>query len=108
MCEDIYRIVVITLKHTKGAPALLLEEMQELANHPLSEPLQEKLQRAITYFPNHQHQMDYAHYRAKHFPIGSGVTEAACKTKVLQRLCCSGMKWKEMGASLDSHARKFS
>jgi hypothetical protein len=86
------------LKHTKGAAALLLEEMQELASHPLSEPLQEKLQRAITSFSNHQHQMDYAHYRANHFPIGSGVSEAACKTLVKQRLCCSGMKWKEIGA----------
>jgi hypothetical protein len=44
--------------------------------------------------------MDYAHYRTKRFPIGSGVTEAACKTLVKQRLCCSGMKWKEKGASV--------
>ena len=88
------------LKHTAGAAALLLEEMEELAQSPLSESLQEKLQRAITYFSNHQHQMEYAHYRAKYFPIGSGVTEAACKTKVLQRLCCSGMRWKEKGASI--------
>jgi hypothetical protein len=87
------------LKHTKGAAALLLEEMQELARRPLSESLQEKLQRALTYFSNHQHQMDYAHYRAKHFPLGSGVTEAACKSLVKQRLYCSGMKWKEKGAS---------
>ncbi len=32
-------------------------------------------------------------------PIGSGVTEAACKVIVKQRLCCSGMKWKESGAA---------
>ena len=30
--------------------------------------------------------------------IGSGVTEAACKTLVKQRLCRSGMRWKEDGA----------
>jgi hypothetical protein len=88
------------LKHTKGAAALLLEEMQELAQRPLSELQQEKLQRAITSFSNHQHQMEYARYRAQHFPIGSGVTKAACKTLVKQRLCCSGMKWKEKGASI--------
>ena len=74
--------------------------MQALAQRPLSESQHEKLQRAITYFSNHQHQMEYARYRAKHFPIGSGVTEAACKTLVKQRLCCSGMKWKEKGASI--------
>ena len=32
-------------------------------------------------------------------PIGSGVTEAACKVLVKQRLCGSGMKWKEPGAA---------
>ena len=40
------------LKHTSGAAALILEEMEQLAQHPLSESLQEKLQRAITYFSN--------------------------------------------------------
>ena len=33
-------------------------------------------------------------------PIGSGVTEAACKTIVKQRLCQSGMKWNEKGVAL--------
>ena len=88
------------LKHTPGAAAQLLAEMKELAQQPLSEPAQEKLQSAITYFTHHQHQMNYAHYRTQRFPIGSGVTEAACKTLVKQRLCCSGMKWKEKGASI--------
>ena len=31
-------------------------------------------------------------------PIGSGVTEAACKTLVKARLCGSGMKWTREGA----------
>jgi hypothetical protein len=44
--------------------------------------------------------MEYASYRANHFPIGSGVTEAACETRVLQRLCCSGMRWKERDTSI--------
>ena len=37
--------------------------------------------------------MDYASYRAEHLPIGSGVTEAACKTVFTQRFKCSGMIW---------------
>ena len=44
--------------------------------------------------------MDYAQALKQHFPIGSGVTEAACKTLVKQRMCRSGMRWKEEGASL--------
>jgi hypothetical protein len=31
-------------------------------------------------------------------PIGSGVTEAACKTVFTQRLKLSGMRWKHEGA----------
>ena len=43
--------------------------------------------------------MDYPPLVASHIPIGSGVTEAACKVLVKQRLCGSGMKWKEPGAA---------
>src|SRR4051812_2426022 len=41
--------------------------------------------------------MDYASRVAANEPIGSGVTEAACKVIVKQRLCGSGMKWTEGG-----------
>ena len=44
--------------------------------------------------------MNYALHLEQNLPIGSGVTEAACKTIVKQRLCCSGMKWKEKGAAI--------
>ncbi len=57
------------------------------------------LKRCITYFKNHIHQMDYNEYVAKKYPIGSGVVEAACKVIIKQRLCNSGMKWKETGAN---------
>ena len=33
-------------------------------------------------------------------PIGSGVTEAVCKTLIKQRLCQSGMKWKNRGIAM--------
>jgi hypothetical protein len=38
--------------------------------------------------------LDYVGYRRDHLPIGSGVTEAACKTVFTQRLKQSGMTWK--------------
>ena len=61
----------------------------------------EEVQRAITYFANQSGagRMDYARRVAANEPIGSGVTEAACKVLVKQRLCGSGMKWKEPGAA---------
>ena len=37
--------------------------------------------------------MDYAGYRRRGLPIGSGVTEAACKTVFTQRFKRSGMRW---------------
>lgn len=37
--------------------------------------------------------MDYAAYRARGLPIGSGIVEAACKTVFTQRLKQSGMTW---------------
>jgi len=42
--------------------------------------------------------MDYAQFIRNNLPIGSGI--AACKTIVKQRLCQSGMRWKELGASI--------
>jgi hypothetical protein len=50
---------------------------------------------AITYFRNHHHQMHYVEAIAANLPIGSGITEAACKVIIKARLCCSGMKWKD-------------
>ncbi len=89
------------LKHKQGSGTRILKEMQVLAaEQRLTEPIREKLDSAITYFRNHKHQMHYARYRRNDFPIGSGVTEAACRTLVKQRLCESGMQWVEKGASV--------
>ena len=44
--------------------------------------------------------MDYADYRARGLPIGSGVTEAACKTVFTQRLKQSGMSWDREGGQV--------
>jgi hypothetical protein len=41
--------------------------------------------------------LNYCQYRWNHLPIGSGVTEAACKTVFTQRLKQSGMTWKLEG-----------
>lgn len=55
---------------------------------------------AMTYFKNNinKSRMNYSEHMKANRPIGSGVTEAACKTIVKQRLCQSGMRWKDKGA----------
>jgi hypothetical protein len=87
------------LKHEKGYAKELLEEMQSLPEEGLSESTREELRKAVTYFSNHQQQMKYAERREANLPIGSGVTEAACKTIVKMRMCRGGAKWKEEGAA---------
>ena len=37
--------------------------------------------------------LDYHAYRKAHLPLGSGVTEACCKTLFTQRMKQSGMSW---------------
>jgi len=41
--------------------------------------------------------MRYAEMKAEGLPIETGVTEAACKTLVTQRLKQSGMRWSQDG-----------
>lgn len=89
------------LKHDSGFATQLYEQMRELfQSQRYPQTIQDNLSAAVTYFQNHLHQMNYAFYRDQHYPIGSGVTEAACKTVIKQRLCCSGMRWKEAGAAV--------
>ena len=87
------------LLNQQGGAMSLLKKMKGFSRkHKLSKVARESLETAITYFTNHHHQMDYATSLEMNFPVGSGVTEAACKVIVKQRLCQSGMKWKIEGA----------
>jgi hypothetical protein len=54
--------------------------------------------RAYEYLRKRTRHMQYWEYRRRQMPIGSGITEAACKTVFTQRLKLSGMRWKHEGA----------
>lgn len=87
------------LKHDRGAVRALREELEgALEELGAKSPHRAALARAISYFTNHAERMDYHLFRAMGFPIGSGVTEAGCKSIVKERLCGSGMKWTLEGA----------
>jgi hypothetical protein len=59
----------------------------------LSAAQKEGIEKALTYYENHEGLMDYAEWRELKRPIGSGVTEAACKVIIKQRMTRSGMAW---------------
>jgi hypothetical protein len=54
--------------------------------------------RAYNYLSSRRQHLRYWEFRRLGLPIGSGVTEAACKTVYTQRLKLSGMRWKKTGA----------
>lgn len=87
------------LKHQHGAAADILAELEKARENPrLDDEKRELLERTIGYMHNNADRTNYASYRKRHIPIGSGVTEAACKTVVKARMCGSGMKWKFSGS----------
>ena len=90
------------LKHEAGAAQEILSELKAFTkNKKLRKELKENLSVTITYFENNHHMMNYSEHIEKKLPIGSGVTEAACKTLIKQRFCRSGMRWKTIGMRVD-------
>jgi hypothetical protein len=57
--------------------------------------------KAYRYLRKRMKYLRYAQFRGQGMPIGSGVTEAACKTVYTQRLKLSGMSWKPLGSTKD-------
>jgi len=86
------------LKWNNGAAARQAKEFNAFLK---TVPAKHKadMEEVCTYFKNHAKKMNYAKETAKDMPIGSGVTEAACKELIKQRLCNSGMRWKGDGAA---------
>jgi hypothetical protein len=77
----------------QGVSQVLRSAMQHYHSRKLSKAEEEEFWKAYRYLRKHSRLMDYARYRRQGLPIGSGVTEAACKTVFTQRLKRSGMRW---------------
>ena len=87
-----------TLKNVQGGATSLLEEIKRLKNKKLSVGIKDGVEATISYFTNNLKRMNYKESMDKNLPIGSGVTESACKIIVKQRVCVSGANWSEYGA----------
>lgn len=90
------------LKHKQGAIGRLFEELK-LRRRNLDKKnfleRDEELRLVIGYYTNNKSRMRYSYQLKHNLPLGSGVTEAACKTLIKQRMCISGSRWKNEGAS---------
>jgi len=77
----------------QGASQVLRSAMQYLDRRKMTKSQKAEFWKAYRYLRRHRRLMDYAGYRRRGLPIGSGVTEAACKTVFAQRFKRSGMRW---------------
>jgi hypothetical protein len=76
-----------------GAAQVLRSAMQLLDRRRMRKGQATEFWKAYRYVRRHRRLMDYPGYRRRGLPIGSGVTEAACKTVFTQRFKRSGMRW---------------
>ena len=79
----------------QGAAHVLRSAVQLYNRRQLAPAAQDAFWAAYRYLRRHRRWMDYARYRRVGLPIGSGVTEAACKTVFTQRLKRAGMRWQK-------------
>jgi len=86
----------------EGQIDALLHDYQCLASVPAAV---QPVSQAISYFTNNQKRMNYAHFRAKGYFIGSGTVESAGKQIVGLRLKRAGARWTEPGAIATAKAR---
>ena len=87
------------LRHERDGAEVVRRSLARLSGQKaLSANSKRIIARAVRYFSEHAHRMNYAELKDLGFPIGSGVMEATCKTLVAQRLKLSGMRWSVAGA----------
>jgi hypothetical protein len=86
------------LKKPNGIRRVLNSASVLRSRHKMTKRGQEQFREAYEYLRKRTKYLRYAAYKRVGLPLGSGVTEAACKTLYTQRLKLSGMRWKKAGA----------
>lgn len=88
------------LKKPNGPFRVLHAAAALRARRWMSKAGQKEFAKAYNYLRLRTKHMQYAAFRKQGLPIGSGITEAACKTVFTQRLKLSGMRWSIRGAQV--------
>jgi hypothetical protein len=78
---------------TGGVANILRSATQQENRRKMARGRKREYGKAYRYLRRHARWMNYGACRKVRLPIGSGVTEAACKTVFTQRLKRSGMTW---------------
>jgi hypothetical protein len=87
------------LKKPSGASRVLHSAASHFHRRELSKARSADFWKAYKYIQKRTRFLRYNEYASHHIPLGSGVTEAACKTIFTQRLKLSGMRWTFEGAN---------
>jgi hypothetical protein len=82
------------LRDQPGGVTRLVQRAQALRRHRGLAGTRKEFDKALGYLKKYASHMNYASARRRGLPIGSGVTEAACKTIFGYRFKQSGMRWK--------------
>lgn len=88
------------LKEKDGVKRVLQAATYHRQARTLSETREASFESAYRYLRRNGKWMGYWRYRGVGLPIGSGVTEAGCKTLFTQRLKQSGMRWTVSGGQV--------
>jgi len=93
-CQAQFEKLRHLLRHDRRGAARVIRALAHLRDRY---PRRKKVATELAFFRGNRHRMRYAEWAAKGLPIGSGVTEAACKTLATQRMKRSGMHWRHDG-----------
>jgi hypothetical protein len=83
-----------------GVIRVLASAAQHHGKKRLTKKEEKEYQDAYNYLLKHSKEMAYSTYKRAGLPLGSGVTEAACKVVFTQRFKESGMTWSREGGEV--------
>jgi hypothetical protein len=89
-CLARWRMRLLNVEHAVGG---ILRELRDSGLEHVRVGETRPVHDAITYIENHRKRMNYAAMRAAGLPIGTGSTEATCKTLVQVRMKRAGSRW---------------
>jgi hypothetical protein len=93
--QQVLRQWRVDLLHRRETPDEILAILEASGRRDVRVGDAKPVHEAITYLENHRELLDYPGARRRGLPIGSGATEATCKSLFNLRMKRSGARWKE-------------